>query len=107
MRRSRSLIAGSGVRGETMLERLAARLDELEQANTRLNEEVAALRAQRQPALGQPTVRVHMAQPQGSEEPHGRPSRRGMLRAVLGVAAATVGAGALVETQTGTALAQP
>jgi hypothetical protein len=85
-----------------LTKQLAARLDELERANTRLENEMAALRAARPAPAGPPQSRR-------AETPHevktGRASRRGLLRTAVGVAAATVGAGALLEAQSGAALA--
>jgi hypothetical protein len=80
-------------RRETALERLLARLEQLE-------EEVGTLRAARaaQPADAGPAAR------QGAC-PAERTNRRGLLKVALGAAAATMGAGALLEQQTGTALA--
>src|SRR5215469_9122501 len=83
---------------EPTLNALLSRVAELEQAHTRLHEEVTSLRAARANAEGQT-----LAQP--SPRSH-RSSRRKVLAKGLGVAVATVGAGAMLELSTGTALAE-
>lgn len=95
----------SATRVEAILDVLATRLSAVEDQHARLRGEVAALSV-RQPARGRENAQVHSAVPMEERGAAGqRASRRGMLRAALGVAAATVGAAALLETQTGEALA--
>jgi hypothetical protein len=103
------------------LEALATRLDELERANAGLRREVATLRAGDVPggrpahAVARPLARRRRGHdvsaglppaPAGAGQ-HGpvRTNRRRVLRALLGVAAATVGAGAALEAETGRAAA--
>jgi hypothetical protein len=87
------------------VEQLETRLTELEQEhaalraeNARLQQDLAALRSDR------PMQGLSRAMP-AARTMSSRTSRRAMLTTVLGAAAATVGAGALMETQTGVARA--
>ena len=83
---------------EPTLHELLSRLAELEQAHARLQEELTNVRAERAPA----------AEEQASAQTRTRPrrsSRRKVLEKGLGVAVATVGAGAMLELSGGTALA--
>jgi hypothetical protein len=85
----------------TPLDQIVARLDTLEQENAHLQETVALLQ-------GGSAPRGLMEVPGHAAASHALPqqtSRRGMLHAALGIAAATVGAGTLLEARTGTALA--
>lgn len=94
----------STIQGEPTLEALVTRLAELEK-------ELAALRVEQLTADEQAGVGRQRIQPERSRElkretatGKGR-SRRGMLRKSLLAAAALVGAGTLIKTNTGTALA--
>src|SRR6185312_4055476 len=82
------------MRNDTPLDRLAARLADLER-------EVATLRAERQAAVRQFTVRTYVADPGDAQE---QTSRRVVLRTLCGVGTA-LGVAAVVGTRTNTALA--
>ncbi len=84
---------------EPITHELLSRLAALEQAHARLHEELTHVRAERAPAAEEQTSAQTRPRPR-------RSSRRKMLTKGLGVAAvATVGAGALLELSSGTALA--
>ncbi len=87
------------------LAQILADLQELKRENAQLRADVTALQA-RQSARPAPAEQsLHAGHAPGRQEEASRPSRRGILRAAVGVAAAAAGAGALVEAGTGTALA--
>lgn len=90
---------------ETTLEELVARLTELERANTRMSEELLALRAERPIIIEQATLHTKGVSPQGYKQPkeNRQGSRRRLLRKGLGIAAASVGAGALFGMNAGIA----
>ena len=96
---------------ETTLDELVTRLAELERANTRMSEELVALRVERPIIIEQGTLHTKGVPPQGYKKPNGqtkadrRKGRRGLLRKGLGIAAATVGAGALLGINGGTVYA--
>jgi hypothetical protein len=73
---------------DALLERLAARLDALERENWGLREDMARLRVQHDAHDREPLVRATTTQM----------SRRGMIKAALGGAAATAGTVALLES---------
>lgn len=79
------------------LANLATRLNGLEQENARLRDKIARME-ERAPV----TVQMHETT---REDLGNRTNRRGMLRTMVGVTAATVGAGAMLRTQSGTAMA--
>jgi hypothetical protein len=95
---------------ETALARLEARLAEVERANACLSEELAALRSL---ARGEELARGGARSadgdlPQQSAPPallQAKASRQGLLRRILGAAAATAAAGTLIQSRAGAVLA--
>ena len=85
---------------EPTIHELLSRLAELEQAHACLQEELTNVRAERVPVAEEQTSTQTRPRPR-------RSSRRKVLRKGLGVAVATVGAGAMLELSSGTALAKP
>lgn len=87
----------------TTMQELLARLAELERANARMSEQLAAIQTERARSDRQkmPSGRANI--PEKSTESRKRKSRRSLLEKGLGVAAATVGAGALIGINGGTA----
>lgn len=90
------------------LEEVNAKVTELEQAHAQLLEELVTLRNV-QPPIPEP-VQVHnqktlRSSPQKTRSSRRRASRRGVLKKVLGTAAVTVGAAALLQTHASSALA--
>ncbi len=83
---------------DTLVRRLATRLDELAKENARLAEKVVTLEATYASAGTSSTPDEHSLQRDGWQ---GKQSRHMLLRSVLGGAAA-LGAGALLDTQTRT-----
>src|SRR2546426_3136827 len=93
--------------GSTMKE-LAARLAELETTNARMSEELLALRAAHITGDGQEQAQMPLTSSEASEKPKTgkkETTRRGLLRRVIGIAAAVVGAGALSKMGEGHAQA--
>jgi len=94
---------------ETALARLEARLADLERANARMAEELAALRrggttGPREEGLPQPGG-ARVSRDVATPALQRRASRHGMLRNALTAAAATAAAGTLLQSRTETALA--
>lgn len=88
---------------ESTIQGRVARLAELDRAHAHINEEPLTLRAA-QPAVLEQTSLSERSMEASGQATTGRPKgRRRLLRTGLGVAVATVGAGALLETNAGAA----
>src|SRR5947209_5552574 len=94
---------------EPNLQELLTRLVELEAANAHMREKLLTMQAAQITGDGQEQVQMQVTPSEvSSEKPKTREkqkSRRGLLRKVIGIAAAVVGAGALSQMNEGTALA--
>ena len=100
MRKEKQLIPREN---EPAIQERMASLAELERANARMNEELLTLRAA-QPAVPEQASLSGRSMAVSEQAPTERPkSRRRLLRTGLGVAVATVGAGALLEMNAGAA----
>src|SRR2546430_16242864 len=93
---------------DATLNSVMARLEELEQEHAALRHENACLQDKVAVLEERTSAEVLLPSPRPpAAESSGRTSRRRMLRSALGAAAATVGAGVLLETHAGTAAAAP
>src|SRR5438067_1054070 len=85
------------------MQELLVRLAELERANMRMSEQLAVMQTERARPNRQKTPSGGASLPEKPTESRKRKSRRSLLEKGLGVAAATVGAGALLGITGGTA----